>query len=355
MVICSEMVPYMKEFEDRGFDIEYLKTVRICSMLNLYIRLKMRLGMDVTDHIENNRRRLKSLVIKRCNEFQPDAILDSNGFYLDRETIEELKKHCYVFTKMIDRFVFFPNIYKIDRMLSYDRLFTYSKEDSELITKNGGISKYYPSVGDKYHYFDKKLPRDIDISFVGSMYPEKEYGYRFIQLKKLAKDFPKLKLYFAGKCAPIRKPKLFFKWLLNPRYRKAFINKNISREQCNDIYNRSKICLNFERNNTGNSWSGRIPSILRTNSFVLSYSQNPTGYSFEHYIDVFTNYDSLKDKISFYLSHPAEREKISKNGAYLIDEMERNIIGETMSDIVLSDIHILNPDRKGWNLEQTNK
>lgn len=191
-----------------------------------------------------------------------------------------------------------------------------------MIKEAGGHAVFTPARGNKDSFYQKNCDKDIDISFIGRMYPDKDYGYRYYVLKKLVKDYPNLKIYIGGECAPIRRPFKFLEWILCKRYKECFVNRNLLTSECKDIYNRSKICLNIERKNTGQCWSGRIVNILLTETFVLSkLDNNVTSDYFEGGIVGFRNYNHLKQLINYYLEHEKERKITAQKGLIIAQRM----------------------------------
>ena len=328
---------YIESFKENGYDVSFLQTHRVSSKWNIYIRIKRRFGMDISNYMRKDAERLGQKIIQMCKRLRPDVVMDLNGFYLNEDTIDKLRKKCLVFAKMEDRLAFFPQFYKVEKFKHYDVVYTYSEEDKDIFNENGANGVFFSAKGDLYHYRSLGINRDIDIAFVGSMYPAKDYGERYDLLKKLAKDFPNLKIYVGGKCAPMRRPCLFFKWLFNKRYRQVFINKNISLEECNRIYNKSKICLNIERNNTGNIWSGRLVNIFLTNTFVLVQNDNDNlRNTFKGGYVAFDNYPSLKRHIQYYLAHEQERVAIAQKGYEILHSIIED--GETSGAYISKDI-----------------
>lgn len=295
----------IRSFEDKGYQVELMNDVMVCRKRNLLTRIRIKLGLSIEKFLRKKEKRFGERVLAFYNDYKPDIVCDLGGFLLNAETINEIKRDSYISLILMDRICFFP---RLNRNLSlYDRIYTYSSDDYHQIKDMGLPCVLCLATGDELRFFKKGSPKKYDLCFVGSMLPKKDYGYRYRLLKKLSRDFPDLKLIVGGKNAPIRHPILFFEWLFNRRYREVFLNKQITYEECNTIFNESKICLNLERINTGNSWSGRFANIIRSGTFIIAQNVECISELLNGSVVMFDTYEDLKEKISFYLKDDVSR------------------------------------------------
>lgn len=135
------------------------------------------------------------------------------------------------------------------------------------------------------------LPKDIDVSFVGNCGKTDRRRY----LDCLSAGGIKVESYGFGSG-----------------------NGFVANSEVPRIFNRSKINLSFSRleNPTGEKTmghKGRTIEVAMTRSFCLSeyYPALPHIFEIGKEIDCFTDRESLLEKVRYYLSHDAERERIA--------------------------------------------
>lgn len=309
----GELKGPIEDFNAAGCEVQFFESLPMFSKWSIFTRVKNRFGMDVSRYKRRRSQKVSSDFYKRCREYKPDIVYIVGGSQLLPEYLKKIKKHSFIVAEFQDRLQFYPELY--DTIKYYDAVYTFSSEDAALICKKGGNGVYYNSYVNPKN-FAKKIPvkKDIDISFIGNMYPQADYGERYKILHALIYDFPDLKFYIGGKCAPVRRPELFIRWLLHSRERKCFVNKVLTRTECNMIYNRSKICLVINRINTGDTWTDRLVNIMATGTFQLVTYTDQVDKEFKGQLDTFKSYDELKQKIEYYLSHEEIREKIADHG-----------------------------------------
>ena len=330
-------------FEKHGCETNYIITSTYGSKWNILIRLKRRLNMNIACYMRRRQKRLYKKVLSICESFRPNIIVVLQGIHFCEEQIRNLRKKHFVVLYLSDKIWRYP---QLKRLASYyDVVYAYTKDDYELLREHDINCKFFPPVGNPFIYRNQNLIRDIDISFVGSLYPINDYGNRYEVLKQIIHDFPNTNIQIYGKCAPLRKPSLFTEWVLSKEYRKHFKNKYISEEQCNTIYNRSKICLCIEPA-TGNGWSSRLANILLTGSFVLTTNNEIAKSVLGDCLVFFSDYEDLKSKIKYYLNHDEERCRIAYYGSKEFLERIRTIQSISREEDVLHE-YSLSLDRVG--------
>lgn len=309
----GELTGPIEYFQENNFDVHIFEAPALFSKWALITRIKNRFGLDVSKYKSHRSDKITKAFIKEFYDVKPDIVYVVGGKQLSSSGVREIQKKCLIVAEMRDRIDFFPEVYPA--LPYYDAVYTFSPEDAKKITEIGGNGIYFNTHVSR-EKFAKKLDmkKDIDVAFVGNMYPQKDYGERYQMLKKLIKELPEYVFYIGGKCAPLKRPELFIKWLFDSRVRSCFINKSISRKECNEIYNRAKICLTINRTDTGNTWTDRLINIMATGSFQLvTYTDNVVK-EFEGQLDTFKDYDELKAKVIFYLKNEKNREKIAQRG-----------------------------------------
>lgn len=333
----SKGVPmYIQDFIERDCIVRSCCIAGMFTKWDVVARLKKRIGLDIRRNVKARQNKLEKRIMSIVNEFEPDIVCAINGMMFNSHCAEKIREQAFLAIRMIDRFSFFPEYYEEGFSDHYDAIYTYSLDDYELINSRSQNCVFIPAMPEEEVYHNDYLYRDIDISFVGKMYPEKDYGNRYVILCHLIRDFPDLNIFVGGECAPIRRPKKWFEWNRNPLYRKAFNNKQITATECNNIYNRTKISINMERNGTGNSWSGRLVNLFSTGNFVLSADNSKMlNKYFNGCFVPFSDYADLKEKIFYYLNHEKERNEIAMRAYRRIEKLKNDPNMVNMADDIL--------------------
>ena len=311
----NNLPDYLQEFCDKGFEVKTLRIGALIPKSEIGVRVKRLLGMDIRRDVRARKKGLEKEIIAAVDAYEPSIVVEINCMRLSAECADYIRSKSFLCGTMIDRIQFFPAYFEEAFSEHYDMVCTYSLEDYQIIENISHNCVFAPALADERIYYKIDCEKDIDVSFVGRMYPTKDYGYRLKILQRLVKDLPGVKIYVGGECAPIRRPDKYIPWRLNKAYRRAFINRNISQNECNEIYNRSKISLSIERAGTGSSWSGRLVNLLATETLVLSSDDGErTRAYFGGGMVFFSNYTELLAKIKHYLSNEEERVAIAQKG-----------------------------------------
>lgn len=336
----KEMPSYIKDFIDKGYEVKIHNISGMFGKRNILVRLKKRIGLDIRNNVRTRKRRLEKKILSIVNAFEPNIVCVINGMTLNAHCAESIRKNSFLIAKMIDRISFFPEYYEKEFSKHYDAIYTYALDDYKIINSISDNCVFIPAMWEENVYHNDCLERDIDISFVGKMYPEKDYGNRYSVFCHLVKDFPNLNIFIGGECAPIRRIKKYIEWKGNPLYKKAFNNKQITMTQCNEVYNRSKISISMERFGTGNSWSSRLVNLFATGTFVLSSDNSEMiNRYFNGCFVYFSDYDDLKKKIVYYLSHEKERNEIAARAYEKVHEVKRSPININMAEDVIARVN----------------
>ena len=287
----------VNDFNVNGVFVWYpVKYSKIDLLILPFLRL---FHIDFDIFLEKRKKRQNEKILNLCARYNPKAVYVVQGIQLYPGTIRTIKEKCFIAAGMTDRISLFPEL--TECLPFYDVLYTYSIEDAKYAKDLGTESVFVPAQGGEF-YKPLNLKRNIDLSFVGVMYPE-----RLELLKQLVYDLPDLNIVIYGKyCSRLNFLKNI-EWFFDKRLRKCFKNTEISEKATNKLYNTSKICLNLNRSNAGNSWAGRFTSILKTKSFqIMTY--NEFAYkAFSDSLALFTNIEELKHKIRFYIDEEQKR------------------------------------------------
>ncbi len=180
------------------------------------------------------------------------------------------------------------NIY--ESTLYHDTLLARIEKFDYIFTAHKNTVSYFSKLGPKTYwlplYYDPEVNRkqdrakDFDVTFVGRMY-ERRLNY----IDNLKKKLFNLRTFFGS----------------------AYYN------DMNEIYNRSKIVLNFANRGELNS---RTFEVLGSGAFLLNEFSEEMLEIFQENVDLvtFADLDDLIEKIFYYLDRDAEREKIASSG-----------------------------------------
>ena len=336
----KEMPSYIQDFIDNGYEVKIYSISGMFGKRNILVRLKKRIGLDIRNNVRARKKHLEKKIISIVNTYEPDIVCVINGMMLNTHCAESIRENSFLVAKMIDRISFFPEYYEDGFSKHYDVIYTYSLDDYKIINSISHNCVFIPAMWEENVYHNDCLERDIDISFVGKMYPEKDYGKRYSTFCKLIKDFPNLNIFIGGECAPIRRIKKYIEWKSTPLYKRAFNNKQITMTECNEVYNRTKISISMERFGTGNSWSSRLINLFATGSFVLSSDNSEMlNKYFNNCFVHFSDYEDLKEKIVYYLSHEKERSEIAARAYERVYEVKRSSINISMTEDIITRVN----------------
>lgn len=303
---------YIEEFKKAGCTVKIITSLVDCPKWNIIFRIKKRIGLSNESYYKRKDKKFAKKVLQICDEFQPDIIYVCHGTQLRPATIELLKKKYLIVVDLIDRLEFFPALKEY--VPYYDVVYTYNKDDCEYMQKEGINCKFMPAIGNPNIFKKKNVEKDIDICFVGATYPESYYGDRLEIINRLIKDFPDKRIFVGGQCAPLRRPIKFLRWYTDKKKRTVFNNKDIDSYECNEIYNRSKICLNINRINTGEGWSERFGNIMYSGTLQIVTYNDTIVNTFGNAVETFKTYEELRNKIHDLLEDENELEKKTIHG-----------------------------------------
>ena len=301
----GEVLGEVQDFVKNGYEIVFSFSAFSIVNDNPILRIKRKLGFDISKDEAKYRTKYNKRIIKLVNKHSPSLVYVVQGLQLDIDTIETIKKRCPIVVHLIDRLELFPEI--IQFLKHYNKILSYSFDDTQILIDDGLSCFFVPSGVNRRIHYPLKCKKTIDVSFIGDIYP-----LRREWLEKLAYEEPNVRFRFYGKYVRMNNTTAFFRWLFDKRLRQCFCNRNVSSKKANKIYNKSKICLNIARENNCNGISERVSKILATKSFLLmSFSDVLKGVICTDEC-LFKNYEEMRDKIRFFLENEFERKKLSE-------------------------------------------
>ena len=170
------------------------------------------------------------------------------------------------------------------------------------------FSSFDPTI-----FYNPRINRDIDVSFLGSMkaHPDRHAGISALRNNGI-----------------------------NVIQSAGLRENRLSINEYADVYKHSKIALNFCYHPNGQvQVKGRVFEAISCGALLLEAENTNTAEFFEPMVDYvpFSDERDLVDKVRYYLSHGAEREEIAANGHKKLNEKySANIFWKTVLENVLT-------------------
>lgn len=257
----------------------------------------------------------KNLILeleKLCENFQPDFILVLNGLNIPI-AIQKFLARYKIILWLWDSVKNYPRLQNFVNCAA--EIFCFEYDDVEYLQEKYNLAAQYLPLGADTKIFSPKenLPRDIDVSFIGTASKLRIKLLEKICERALAENW---RVQIGGH---FYDAKHFWKKYLfgvkNSALAKFLDNRYYSPNEAANLYRRSKICLNI---NTvqHKSLSPRTFEICATKSFqLMNDGQNSCGLmNLEKDLATFDSAEDLIEKISFYLANENLREEIAQSG-----------------------------------------
>lgn len=180
---------------------------------------------------------LNEVILRFYQRFIPEIVLIIKGDVIRKETISRMKGSKKALW-MMDGMSYCPNSMKIAGLM--DAVFLFEKADEAVVKKINNKTFYLPPAFDPEIFRRlSSVKKNIDLLFIGTLYPDR------VQLfEKIVEKFPQLKIrVYCERFRFYKSPVQYLKSLFD----RVFINRFVSPEKANLLYNRSGICLNLHR------------------------------------------------------------------------------------------------------------
>ncbi|AGB42259.1 hypothetical protein Halha_2385 [Halobacteroides halobius DSM 5150] len=288
----TEIIDFFEEYPPG------LKNKILCGALSEIFKIKY--------FVRKYDKTINEYILDIYRDFEPEIVFVIKGHKLYPKTIKEMKGSKVVLW-MMDSIYRVPETYK--NLDLYDYKFMFEKSDVNKLEKEGFCSYFLPLALDSEIYYPIDKKEDIDILFVGSLYPE-----RLEVLDKLINDFPKFNIKIYGKYTNWRRPNSYINYYLK-KYDHYFMNKNILPKKVNELYSRSKLIINIHHNQSQYGCNPKVFEILGTKSCQLVDNNKFVRQNFsQEEIVTYFSYNDLKEKIKKYLVDSELRSSISEEG-----------------------------------------
>jgi len=254
---------------------------------------------------------------QRVRALDPDFVLVLKGDYLTPATVKDIRDATSVATVLwtYDRIGRLP--YTRASLPHYDAVYSYDPADGERYADEAAV-QYLPLAHDDavYDVQDAHEP-PIDVSFVGSLRDERRRELLSTVASRLDVD---LQVWFQA--WNWHNPVSLYRYRIRHRALGNCVhNTLVDHATINEIYNRSKICLNVHK-----SWkvdrdrpaglNMRTFEIAGAGGFQLTNDPGNVDVEFDVGEEVVTyeDADDLVEQIRYYLDNPERRERIAARG-----------------------------------------
>ncbi|OSZ80899.1 hypothetical protein CAP36_06570 [Chitinophagaceae bacterium IBVUCB2] len=307
LIIGPEFYDYNLSISDAFVNLGFETKVvgySIDTVASLGERFRYHLAADKNSFFKNRIESINEEILRLYHSFKPHLIFIVQGSVLSPETMlamQDCKKALWMMDSLARGKVVRPIV------RSVDYVFFFEKTDIEFLWIEAGINSWFlPLSVDPKVYYPMELKQEIDILFVGAL-----YEHRLKMLGRVAEEFKDKQIKIYGNYySPLRRP--LHHLFRNNKH--VFLNKNISPVKVNELYNKSKLCLNIHHSQSKFGVNQRFFEISGSKAFQL-VDQN--GYISENFTsDEIMTYSSEADmieKIHFALNNPSRRNEMASN------------------------------------------
>ncbi len=257
------------------------------------------------------RRRFNRLIGRADRDMRPDFMLVIKGDWLDPAVFEACTAARKVIWFQDAAFRCGPDHLRLAQLA--DAVFVFEATDIDYFANAGidtGKVRFLPMGYDDTVYKPLDMNRDIDVSFVGKMYPQRK-----ALLADLVRDLPGVRFEIWGRFVRYQEPRTWWEWVRvrsDARLRRIYRNKDIPPQRVNLLYNQSKIVLNMHHDQSKDGCNPRVFEIAGSGAFQICDDNGFVRTQVSDAIVQFQNYGDLIEKIEAYLSDDAGRKRVSQ-------------------------------------------
>ncbi len=242
---------------------------------------------------------------KEYDAYKPDILFLIKGSILTPETVAYAKQKSLVVLWMMDSIYLNPTSYILRNVVDY--IFLFEQTEIPKLAAEGITAHFLPLALDESVYYPIENKKDIDLLFVGALYPN-----RIALLNKIVKAFSEKNIKIYGNLfSPWRKPfKHFFR---KDRY--IYTNKSVPPAELNKLYARSKICLNIHHSQSVDGVNQRFFEILGAKALqITDFKLFMSNYFTTNDLLWYKNEEELMQLIENGLSKYDDINNIRENG-----------------------------------------
>jgi spore maturation protein CgeB len=219
---------------------------------------------------EKKRIRYNAYFKKEYDAYQPDILFLIKGSILQPQTVEYARKKCPVILWMMDSIYLNHTSYILRNVV--DHIFLFEETEIPKLAAEGIKAHFLPLALDESVYYPIEKEKDIDLLFVGALYPN-----RIELLDKIINAFPEKKIKIYGRYfSPLRQP---LKYLFR-KDKHVYTNKNLPPNELNKLYAKSKVCLNIHHKQSIVGVNQRFFEILGSKSLQITDFKKFIGDNF---------------------------------------------------------------------------
>lgn len=249
-------------------------------------------------------RTISKSLLKEYEAYGPDCVIFVKADYIDRTALAQMRQSKLV-VWMMDSYRRYPHL--IRDLDMFDHIFVFEKSDIELLQKHHFDSRFLPLCADGRFFYPRSRKRDIDILFIGAMYPE-----RMKLLRRIESRFPDAVIQVYGYY--INRVELLKKFLYKHSAKYKNFHGRVTPAEAGALYSRARICLNIHGGQSRYGANPRTFEILATRSFEIADYNPYIEETLKDGISLYRDEPELFSEIEYYLSHDAEREAVAARG-----------------------------------------
>jgi spore maturation protein CgeB len=247
--------------------------------------------------------RFNQKVLDRIKSLKPDLVLFFQETPISKETVLQIK-NCKTVIWMLD------SIYRKKYMDAIkeevDYLFLFEKTDIPKLSKTTQQKAFFLTCAlDEQVYYPTKKQNEIDILFIGHIYEN-----RMVLLQKMFERFKNYNIKIYGKIDLHVKEQ--YKAFLE-EHKDVFLDKNITPNLANELYNKTKICLNIHYSQSLHGTNQRFFEVSGSKAFQVVDENEYIAQNFTS-DEIMTYKTELEmfDNLSFALNNQATIDKMAE-------------------------------------------
>lgn len=334
LIVSSPFFDYQKSvgkaFEELGWNVRIETYDEPVHPFRGYIKWKHKFSKNKEAIKSANRIKYSKYIETVFDSFQPDLVFSYNGTILLNDTLDKWRQSAKVILWMYDSVLRDDRANCRSHIDHSDAVFCFERRDVEYYASLGKTAYFLPLACDTTVYFPTNVngPKDIDILFVGTIYTSEK---RKKILEKVVCHYPQLNIKFYGQYKPFVKNPLT--WLFH-RYRKQFLNHNISPTEVNNLFGHCRIALNVHHKQSTFGANQRLFEAAGAGAYQICDYNPYIDSLFSHgEVGIYRNDNELFDLIDFALTHDMSRNARAAYDIIISEHTFKSRI-KTMLDII---------------------
>ncbi len=276
-------------FDTEKFEVKVIDYSEQFGLITTYNKIVYTLSGNKNKTKEKLRRKLNRHIVETYQQYGPEIVLFIKGEVIFEETVSVMKESKNVLW-VLDSIFNLPVSMKLAEKMN--AVFLFEKTEVDGIRKINENTFFLPSAFDDRIFRKLTLQKDIDLLFIGTLYDS-----RVKLFEKLHQEFPDLKLKIFCKRFLFYKSPVKY---LNSLKSEIFINRFVTPEKANILYNRSRICLNMHHGQSVYGVNPRFFEILGAGGYQLVDKKPYIEENFSDQVETYHSEEELYKKISSF-------------------------------------------------------